>query len=400
MRTPNRRGMALIELMIAMTILTVLMASLVKILGRQTKSLDKNSADMGMVQNLGFASTVLQQELSLAGAGDGMPDNQPPVVYAGPNAFILNADYASNTDSVAPVFYNPGLPTGQVLALTAAQRFSLPGTSPAFSYPDSNYYARGSTAITSPAETISWYFALDTSTAVSNDYVLFRQVNNQAPEPVVRNVMQTTGTTFFRYYYQRMPATGSSTASLDTIPSNLLPLKHSVGAHGTSADTGSAAKIDSVARVEVRFSISTGDTAMTTSRMPTQSIAFSVPLPNVGTRAVVSCGYAPLAPALSAAWVINTTVVPVDTSIVLTWTRSVDEASGERDVRTYVIWRKAKTATLWGEPIASVAAGPVSPSWTDYTAQPVAPGYDYAIAAQDCTPSLSTMSTSSPIISP
>jgi hypothetical protein len=30
----------------------------------------------------------------------------------------------------------------------------------------------------------------------------------------------------------------------------------------------------------------------------------------------------------------------------------------------------------------------------------VAPGYDYALAAQDCTPSLSTLATASPVVSP
>jgi hypothetical protein len=48
----------------------------------------------------------------------------------------------------------------------------------------------------------------------------------------------------------------------------------------------------------------------------------------------------------------------------------------------------------WGDPLASVPAGAVSPSFADESAVPIIPpGYEYGLAAQDCTPSLSTMTT-------
>ena len=62
-------------------------------------------------------------------------------------------------DSLYTVYYNPGLPAGQRNALTASQRFALPGSSPAFNYPDSSYSADGNAGINSPAETITWFFA-------------------------------------------------------------------------------------------------------------------------------------------------------------------------------------------------------------------------------------------------
>lgn len=390
-----RRGMTLIEILVAMTIFSLLLGSLLRMLSTQTRSFDSGTADMGMTQNLGYASTVFQQEFVLAGAG--VPDAQPPVVYAGTNAFILNADYASNTDSLSPAFYNPGLPTGQVQALTAAQRFVLPGTNPGFAYPDSNYYARGSTTLNSPAETISWWFSPDSSTDASTDWVLFRQVNAQPPEPVVRNIIQTQGRNFFRYYVQKVPTTGTSTATLDTVPTSLMPLKHSAGYHGSTADVGAAALIDSVARVEVNFTVTNGQTG---SALRSRAINFSVPLPNVGTRAAVACGNPPLSSALSAGWVINTGVTPYDTAMVLTWPRSADEVGGENDVRSYVIWRRVRGTSNWNDPIATVGAGPATPSWTDRSAVKAAPGYDYALAAQDCTPALSSMSTSSPPATP
>lgn len=389
----NRRGMTLIELLIAMTIFVVILGSALGVLSKQLRAFDKNSTDMGMVQNLSFATDLLQQELSLAGAN--APDQQPPVVYAGVNSFIFNADYASNTDSISPAYYNPGLPAGQVDALTQAQKFTLPGTTPAFAYPDTTYYARGSTTQDSPAETISWYFAIDTSDHVNTTYVLYRQVNDQAPEPVVRNIIQTAGTNFFRYYYQKVPAAGTSQATLDTIPAASMPLKHTDKIHGSATDVGAAALIDSLARVEVNFTIINGATG---SAARSRSINFSVPLPNLGTRAVVTCGNPPiLGTALNANWVIKP---GPDTVMVLSWGQATDETTGEKDVRAYIIWRRAKGAVDWGDPIETVPAGSATPTWTDVTAEPIAPGYDYALAAQDCTPSLSTLSTASPVVSP
>lgn len=389
----DRRGMTLIELLIALTIFVVVLGAALGFLSKQLRAFDKNSSDMGMVQNLSFATNLLQQELSLAGAN--APDQQPPVVYAGPDAFIFNADYASNTDSISPAFYNPHLPSGQVNALTQAQKFTLPGTAPAFAYPDTTYYARGSTTQDSPAETIAWYVASDTSDPTGTTYVLYRQVNNNSPEPVVRNVTRTPGTAFFRYYYQKVPAGGVSAATLDTIPTASLPLEHTDKIHGSSTDAGAAALIDSLARVEVNLTVVNGATGPAAR---SRSITFSVPLPNLGTRAVVTCGNPPiLGTALNANWVI---LPGPDTVMVLTWGQATDETTGEKDVRAYIIWRRAKGAIDWGDPIATVPAGSPTPSWTDVTAQPIAPGYDYALAAQDCTPSLSTLSTASPVVSP
>jgi hypothetical protein len=45
----------------------------------------------------------------------------------------------------------------------------------------------------------------------------------------------------------------------------------------------------------------------------------------------------------------------------------------------------------WPDPIATVAAGATSPSYADETAVQGPPGYQYGLAAQDCTPSLSGM---------
>jgi prepilin-type N-terminal cleavage/methylation domain-containing protein len=388
----DRRGMTLIEMLIAITVFSVILGAALGLLSKQSKGLDQGSNDMNMLQNLTFSGSLLEEEIRMAGAN--VPYKQPAIVYAGTNSFIFSADYASNTDSLYTVYYNPGLPSGQVNALTSAQRFALSGTSPSFSYPDSNYFAAGNSGANSPAETLSWFFQLDTSTVTpTNDYLLLRQVNNQAPEVVIRNVLQTTGRNFFRYYYKRIPPAGTSQATLDTVPTAWMPLKHTFGVHGAVADSGPASRIDSLAAVEVAFTVSNGQTG---TALRTRSISFMIPMPNIGTKKVTSCGDLPLfGSSLTAAWNVNTTVTPPDTTMVLTWNQAIDETGGESDVQAYVIWRRLLGATVWPEAMASVPAGSTTPSFVDHTAIP-GTLYQYAVAAQDCTPSLSTMSTATP----
>jgi hypothetical protein len=374
--------MTLVEMMIALIVFSVVLATSLGFISKQSKGFDKSAMDMGMLQNLSFANQLLDQELRLAGAN--APYKQPAVIYAGTDAFIYNADYASNTDSLYAVYYNPGLPSGQVSALQAADKFALPGTSPSFSYPDSNYFAAGGGGVNSAAETIVWFFQLDASTADANDYVLLRQVNDSPPETVIRNVYKTTGKQFFRYYYKRIPASGTGTATLDSVPSTWMPVKHSVPIHGAVADTGVAARVDSLALVELNFTVTNGQTG-TSQR--SRAINFMVPLPNNGIKQVTSCGGPPIfTSAIAATWV----PVSGDWELRLTWTPSLDENGGERDVTGYVIWRRPLGATVWGNPIASVPAGVSSPVYADTVTSGTVPAYQYAVAAQDCSPSLST----------
>jgi type II secretory pathway pseudopilin PulG len=388
--------MTLIEMLIALTVFTVILGSALGFLSKQSKGLDQSSSDMGMLQNLTFAGSLLQEEIRMAGAN--VPFKQPVITYAGANAFSFNADYASNVDSLYTVYYNPGLPSGQVNALTSSQRFALSGSSPAFFYPDSSYTATGGSGVNSPAETITWFFQLDTSTATpTNDYLLLRQINNQAPEVVIRNVLQTSGRNFFRYYYKRIPAAGTSQSSLDSVPTSWMPVRHTQGVHGMPSDTGQAARVDSLATVEVAFTVSNG---LTGASSRTRAISFIIPMPNVGTKKVTSCGDLPLfGSGLNAQWNIDNTVTPPDTFMRLTWNQAVDETAGEQDIQAYIIWRRLLGAPAWNEPLSSVPAGSTSPSFADQTAIP-GTAYEFAVAAQDCTPSLSSMATATPPLTP
>ena len=82
--------------------------------------------------------------------------------------------------------------------------------------------------------------------------------------------------------------------------------------------------------------------------------------------------------------------------IALTWGPATDETTGERDVVRYVIYRRGVNDPTWGSPYLSIPSG--QPQYT-YADGAVTPNetYFYALAAQDCTPSLSDLVQAGPV---
>ena len=80
----------------------------------------------------------------------------------------------------------------------------------------------------------------------------------------------------------------------------------------------------------------------------------------------------------------------------LQWAPSVDESSGEMDVVRYLIYRRSVGGD-WGNPIVSIPAGSESYVFDDVTVEPDST-YQYTHAAQDCTPTLSPLSTLQQVI--
>jgi hypothetical protein len=119
-------------------------------------------------------------------------------------------------------------------------------------------------------------------------------------------------------------------------------------------------------------------------------------MPNAGLAQQNTCGDEPL---LGTGLTAALTVVNGAPAVSLTWAQATDEAGGERDVIRYVLWRKHPTDPDWGDPYLSIPAGNPTPFYQD---QAVVSGeqYQYALAAQDCTPSLSTLATSGTVTVP
>jgi prepilin-type N-terminal cleavage/methylation domain-containing protein len=367
----DRRGMTLIEMMVALVVFTMALTAAMAFLRSQSVALRKGVTDMDLTQNLSYGAAQLMEEIRMA--GNNVPSGQPDVVYADTNIFAFNADLVSNVSGdISSVYVDPDAPSGQVTAFRVAKAITLPNTTT--TYPTTDY--KTSSGVVSPAETIIYWFAADTSTSRSDDYVLWRQVNAGTAEVVSRNILKWTGKPFFQYQYLNAVDTASET--LASVASGKLPVKFS----GTLND--------SLRTVQVNYVVTNGFTGTDERK---QYITFTVGMPNVGQAIISQCGSAPIfSSKLTAA---ADSVAGID----LSWNPSGDDGGGENDVLKYVIWRRTPPATDWGDPIIAIPSGLSSYTYSDKSVTS-ATVYQYAVAAQDCTPTLSSQSISTSVTAP
>ena len=363
----SRRGYSLVELLVAIVVMGFVMAGAMNYFIGQSRTFKRGATDMTLLQNVRFGADLLGQHFRAVGAD--VTPGQPSIIYAASDAFPFNADYATNKPGdLSAIYYTPNAPDIETSALPMASAFQVPGAP--FTYPKADYQV--SPGVMSPAEAISFWFAPDTETTRTDDYVLWRAVNGQPAEAIVRNILADSTAPFFRYYYLHSDAAGNS--SLDTVPAGVLPLSY--GEFG-SKDTLTAM----LRAIQISFIVTNGLTGTSERQRP---FSLVVQLPLMGHVAATGCGSPPVGMAAPTA-----SVDPNGISVDLSWTADGDETGGERDVTRYVIWRRQVGAPSWGDPYASVPAGGQSPY--TYNDRGVTSGttYEYAIAAQDCTPSFS-----------
>lgn len=381
----DRRGVTLIELLIALVVFSAVMAGALTFIRSETRGLMRGTDRMNALQNLQYAADLIQDEVRVAGTG--VLDRQPFIVYAGPDVIAFNADYASNVPGdVSAVYVDPDAPGGGVTALGPGSRLTIPGTT--FGYPDTSYLAAGGQ--NSPAETIILFFVADSTTPRADDYLLMRQVNDGRPELVARNLLRA-GAAFFTYY--RITSPGGAPPGIDSVPAGQLPLAHTAPLHLAPADTGAAARVDSIRAVLVAMTATNGATGSAERRRTLRRL---VRMPNAGLAQLKTCGDRPILGTTLDAEAVSVNGAPAAS---LTWGQATDEAGGERDVVRYVLWRRHPTDPSWGDPYLSIPAG--NPTYA-YQDAAVASGedYQYALAAQDCTPSLSPLATSGTVTIP
>ena len=366
-------GFTIIELLITLTVFGVIIVGALGFMSAQNRAFHAGLDRMIGLQTARFAVQVLEGDIATAGTN--IPAGQPPVVLADDDVFAFTADYVTRrANDPFAVFYDPDAPVGQVSVPTI--KTTLPNS--AFAWPDTAYLASG---VLSPAELITFFFRPDSSTARTDDYVLFRKVNTAAPELVTNNLLQPTSGPFFRYL------TDNGT-TIDSVAAAALPLTHGIPIHHATLDTGVVSMVDSVRGVRVSLKATNGQTG---ANEKTAELSRIIRLPNVNLVMVEACGAAPiLGQALAA--VLSATPTG-DPAIKLDWNEATDESGGEGDVMRYVIWRRSPPDNTWTEPYLSMAAG--QPSYT-YLDAAVTPGttYEYGLAAQDCTPALSPITAS------
>lgn len=380
-----RQGFTLVEIVISLVLLLIISGAAVQFLRKQTGLVTRETSRMDALQNAQFAGSQIDRELREAGAG--VADAQPMLVQVDSEAMTFNANMVSiDTGDVRAVYQLRDADTNGTRAMLKSERMALPNSSPAVSYPETTYTA--ASGIQSGAETISYYLRPDSTTTRTNDYLLFRRLNAQPATLIARGIVKDSRDTipFFTYYKT------DTLNRLTPIAKSLLPLYHGI-IHGAVNDTARFALPDSVKAVRVHFLTAARDPRTGTDALRT--VESLVRLMNSGLLNRTSCGQPPYPTPTPIA--VSSLAGATPKVIVVAWSASSDEAGGEKDIERYAIFRKLSGATSFGDPISSIpAALTATYSFTD-TGVIAGQTYVYGIAAQDCTPLLSSVTSSAAV---
>jgi hypothetical protein len=374
----GRAGVSIAEQLVALTVFGGLIAASLGFMSSQYRAFQGGVDRMSSLQTGRFALQALEEDIRTLGTN--VPAGQPTVGVAGTDVLAFMADNVTNiSNDPFGVFYNPDAPTGQVSAPSSA--VTIPNTS--MQFPDTTYYGGG---VISPAELLIFYFQLDASTTRADDYALYRKVNGGTAELIARNLLAPVGKPFFRYMKE-------GPIRVDSIADNLLPKEHTIKIHMSKADTGQASLVDSIRGVRVSLRATNGLTGASERIIELTRI---IPLVNSENAVLKACGSAPI-PGSGITALLGATPTG-EPAVNLSWTRATDESMGEQDVIRYVIWRRELPAGF-AEPYLSIPAGRVSYTYQDAAVQRTRT-YQYALAAQDCTPSLSPRVNSLTVLIP
>ena len=378
----SRLGFTLVELLVSMLLMMIIVAVTVQTFRRSSDLLASQAGSLEAQANARFAISSIDRDLRVAGVGTVAA--QPMLVQAANTAITFNVDLVSRaTGDPIAVYIDTSADSAGTSAMRTTSPITLPNSS--FTYPESTYYQ--STGILAGAETISYYLAKDSTTSLSTEYILWRRVNNMTPRVVATGIQYAPGDTVFQYF--RVTAADT----LAPVPTSTLPLYHWASAHGSTADTGAYAIIDSIRSVRVTINAVYHDPRSGDVLRPLRT---TIRLLNAGLAPRTSCGQVPQGVSPST---VTSTAGASAPFVKLTWSPSADDGAGENDVYRYVIFRRPDTATVFNQPYASVPAG--SPSYT-FTDNAVNHGdrWIYGVAAQDCTPSTSATGVTGTVIVP
>ena len=381
--TKRKGGFTLVEVIVAMTMILLIMSIATRYFMQQTRMLSNQSGRLEAQQNAQFSLATLDREIRVAGIG--VVDQQPILVQAEPRAITFNADLVSRIPGdPSAVYIDPDVDSASTLAFPFAERTALP-TAPAKYYPDTSYYLAA--GVPSRAETISFWVSRDSTSKDATEFLLFRRINAEEPRVVARSLRVKSTDTVFQYFKK------DTAGNLIAVGSAQLPIYHTAKVHGSTADTGKSALSDSIKAVRVRM------TAMYKDRNGVQIIRridMTMQLMNAGLIHRSTCGESPLGVTPSVS--VGTEAGTGDPMVTVTWTKSGDEGAGEKDVERYTIFKRSDPGAF-GEPLASIPAGQATYTFKDKN---VSPGDTlvYGLTSQDCTPTSSSMATSSTVIVP
>ena len=383
-----RRGFSLTELVVAITLIALVFAVAIPFFQAQARAVGHHAGRLDTQLNVRFGLTTIERDLRAAGVG--VVDAQPLLVEAAPLAVTFNADLVvrDSADGSA-VYYDPDVSPSAAGGMTALGTVRLPATG-AF-YPDCTFVQTGAPGVRTRAETVSFYAAPDGSSGRADQYVLWRRVNGDPAEVVARGIVVPPGGAIFRYFKT------DSIGRLVEVQRDSLPMRHSAPMHGAAADVGRSALTDSVRVVTVQLVGRLHDRRA--NRDVVDTARTSVRLVNAGLLNRSTCGESPLFGGAVSALADND---PSDGTarVRVWWGPATDELGGERDVERYVIYRRRAADPQFGEPFTSVASGGGATYALFDTQVTRGESYVYAVAAQDCTPSSSSLRVSGAVVVP
>lgn len=373
----SRRGFTLVEMLMAMTLTMVIFSAAIPFFRAQVRALGNDAARVEARQGARFAVAALDRELRVAGLG--LAEGQPALVAAHPRSVTFNADLVTNdATDIAAAFYDPAGTKEATTILTRERGIALPLVGGV--YPEVTYSAQGG----GRAETISYWAENDLQDPRPDRFVLWRRINDGTPTVVVRNLILALGEPLFHYF-----KTDSANMLVEVDVSGEA-LMHTEPRHDSPADTGRSALIDSLRLIRSHLAIAQ---AVVTARGDSvHRIEHSTRLGNaLQAGGSATCGAAPGMTILGAA------AGPQAGQVTLTWTPSLDETAGERDVERYLIYRRNATAGAFGSALASIPAGASTYGFVDRNLKS-GDSFVYGVLAQDCAGTNSALSLAAAIV--
>ncbi len=382
--TRVRAGFTLGELLLSITITIAVFSAAVPFFTLQMRQLQQNLGRSDAQMTGRFAQNTIDRELRNIGIGttgmdpaNGIPRNQPKIVQAGPFSVTFNTDLiAADTVDIKAVYYDPNVPLALTTALASVGAITLPVTG--VSYPD--YVYRDGNGALSLAETISYWATVDSTSGFADEFILFKRTNNGPVSVVARGVRVPAGQSLFSY--RRVNAAGN----IIVVPSAQLPIRWN--------DASQLA--DSIRTVTISLrGIVRGYNLQNKPQTFEREVTSQTSLANIGLSQRNSCGDIPLDAGVPGAALVNILGV---WRVQVTFGASGDEASGERDVERYAVFRRPLGGSF-DEPVAAVGKSGGPYMWEDFNLDS-GNIYEYGVAAQDCSPANSSIRTTAAVLHP
>lgn len=379
-RGNDRSGFTLLEMILAMVLISITLGLTVPLFRTQVQSLGNVAGRDDAQQNARYGVAMIDRELRVAGVG--VVDAQPLVVQAAPNAITFNADLVSKDPAdQGASYYDKDVDIAATTSIPRTSRITLPLA--AVGYPDTSY--NKAAGAPSEAETISYWVAPDPDPSAQGTYALFRRVNSLPAVVVAKALVLPANQPVFRYFK------ADTLGQLIEIPQANLPLYHTA-IHNSKADTAKSALTDSIRVVRVRI---TGQFLDRNGVKNLRPVETGVRIMNAGLLHFATCGSPPL---FTSAVTVVASNAPTP-KVVVTWSASTDQSTGEKDVEQYAIYRRPAANPLFTEPLASIPGGTPTYSYTDTQVQS-GDQLVYGIAAIDCGGQSSGVNTAATVTVP